>query len=140
MELHLKIVGTVLILLGFMHIGFPRYFHWKKDLASLELINREMMIVHTFFLALVVAGMGFICLFNSEQLLNTLFSQEDGTTSVGKTISLSFAIFWTVRLLVQLFGYSPELWRGKRFETIVHVVFIFLWSYVSGVFWTAYLA
>lgn len=131
MELHIRIVGVILVVLGLIHVGFPRYFSWKKDLASLALINREMMVVHTFFLAFFVAGMGVICIFNSEQLLNTPF---------GKTINLAFAVFWSVRLLVQFFGYSSELWRGKRFETFMHLLFILLWSYVSGVFWMAYLA
>jgi len=130
MELHLKVIGVILILLGLMHVGFPRYFNWKKDLANLELINKEMMIVHTFFLALVLVGMGTICLYSTKDLISTPF---------GKTISLSFAIFWAVRLLVQFFGYSSELWKGKRFETVVHIVFIALWGYFSWVFWMVYL-
>jgi hypothetical protein len=27
--------------------------------------------------------------------------------------------------------YKPELWRGKRFETRVHVLFGFLWAYLA---------
>ena len=54
MELHLKIAGAILIFLGFMHIAFPKYFNWKKELSQLSLINNQMMYVHTFFLALTV--------------------------------------------------------------------------------------
>ena len=44
------------------------------------------------------------------------------------------AIFWFLRLLVQFFGYSSELWRGKRRETIIHRVFAMVWLYLALLF------
>jgi hypothetical protein len=35
---------------------------------------------------------------------------------------------------VQLFGYSATLWKGKLFETVMHVLFTLLWAYVSVIF------
>lgn len=128
MEFQIRIVGVLLVFLGLMHIGFPRYFRWKEDLVALLPINREMMVIHTFFVALVVAGMGMICLFHSAALLTTPF---------GKTICLYFAVFWSIRLGIQFFGYSSHLWRGKKLETSIHICFILLWTYISGVFWLA---
>ncbi|MEL6392627.1 MAG: hypothetical protein AAFR97_07715, partial [Bacteroidota bacterium] len=60
------------------------------------------------------------------------------STQLGKNLSLGLAIFWTCRLLAQFFWYSSDLWRGKRFETIVHIVFSCLWLYLSAVFWIVY--
>jgi len=37
-------------------------------------------------------------------------------------------------LFIQFFGYSSDTWKGKKFETAVHVLFIFLWTYMSYVF------
>src|SRR4051812_24676987 len=104
MEIHLKIVGALLILLGIIHLAFPKYFKWKEDFKSCDRINREMMLVHTFFIALVVFLMGVLCLSSAADLLGT---------KLGKTITLGFAIFWIIRLFIQFFGYSPELWKGK---------------------------
>ncbi|PUB32788.1 hypothetical protein C8J95_104190 [Elizabethkingia sp. YR214] len=84
-----------------------------------------MMSVHTFFITLTVLLMGILCLTNTKELI---------TTSLGKTISLGFGIFWTVRLIFQFFVYSPVLWKGKKFETIIHVVFSLLWIYLSYIF------
>jgi len=39
---------------------------------------------------------------------------------------------------VQFFGYSAKNWRGKGFETVVHVLFIVLWGYMSTVFLAAW--
>jgi len=126
METHLKTIGILLLMLAVMHIFFPKYFNWKSELESLSLINRQMMIVHTFFIALVVLLMGVLCLFNPTELLET---------ELGKTISLGFGLFWSIRFIIQFVGYSSKLWKGKKFETIVHIMFSLLWAYLSIVFW-----
>ncbi len=125
MELHLKIIGIILIVLAFVHIVFPKYFNWNKELDSLSLINKQMMYVHTFFIAFVVFLMGLLCFTSSYELIETTF---------GKRVILGLGMFWTLRLFVQFFGYSSKLWKGKLFETIIHVIFSLLWSYMSFVF------
>lgn len=129
MEIHFKIIGFLLMILALIHIFFPKYFNWKEELKSLSLINRQMMIVHTFFIALVVFLIGLLCLTSATYLTQT---------KLGKTISLGLGIFWTTRLIFQLFIYSSKLWKDKTFETVIHVLFSFLWIYLSSVFlWTA---
>jgi hypothetical protein len=133
MEQHLKIIGVLLVVLSLVHAIFPRYFAWKKELAGLSPINRQMMYVHTFFIALAVLLMGLLCWTSSAEIV---------ATSLGRRIALGLAVFWTARLIVQFFGYSPELWRGKPFETTVHVGMAILWAYLSVVFavvaWTGH--
>ena len=129
MEIHLKIIGLLLISLAFVHVIFPRYFEWKEELKSLSLINREMTYVHTFFIALIVLMFGVLSFFYSVELVRTPF---------GKVISLGMGIFWSFRLLAQFFGYSVENWKGKRFETLVHVVFTLLWVYMIVVYYSIY--
>ncbi len=126
MENHLYAIGTVFIALAVVHVIFPRYFQWKTELASLQLVNRQMMQVHTFFIALMVLLMGLLCITDAQALCHT---------PLGKTIAKGFFIFWFCRLLFQLFVYSPKLWKGKTFETIVHVFFTGFWVYLSVVFW-----
>lgn len=129
MELHLKIIGFLLIALSSGHIIFPRYFNWKKELSSLSLMNQQMMYVHTFFIAFVVFLMGLICLTSSSEIVET---------TLGKRLALGFCAFWTIRLFVQFFGYSSKLWKGKRFETGIHILFSFFWIYLSVVFFLIY--
>jgi hypothetical protein len=129
MEIHLKIIGILLIALALVHIIFPKHFNWSKELKSLSLINRQMMTVHTFFIALTVFLMGLLCLTSSGDLIET---------NLGKKISLGFGLFWTVRLFIQFFVYSTDLWKGKKFETCMHVMFSFLWTYLSIIFLITY--
>ena len=125
MELQLKIIGLFLIVLSVIHVFFPKYFDWGEELSGLSTINRQMMYIHTFFIALVVLLMGVLCLTSPDQLLET---------TLGKRVSLGLGIFWAARLYIQFFGYSKELWKGKKFETVIHVFFSFLWAYFSFIF------
>lgn len=125
METQHKIIGILLMILALIHIIFPKYFNWKEELKPLSLMNRQMMTVHTFFIALVVFLMGLLCLTSAADLTQT---------KLGKTISFGLGIFWTTRLFFQFFIYSPKLWKGKIFETIIHILFSLLWIYLSVVF------
>lgn len=125
MELNLKIIGVILVGLAAMHGFFPKRFEWKKELASLGLLSRQMMYVHTLFIALAILLMGVFCITSASEIVNT---------PLGRRVALGLAIFWVARLFVQFFGYSSELWKGKAFETVMHVLFSILWVYLSLTF------
>ena len=131
MELHLKIIGSLLIVLALAHIGFPRHFKWKEELKSISIINRQMMYIHSFFIAFAVFLMGLLCITSSSELIGTV---------LGKRISLGLGLFWTTRLFIQFFGYSSKVWKGKTLETTVHILFSLFWGYLSLVFILTYLA
>jgi len=125
MEIQIKIIGICLIVLGLAHIIFPKKFNWKQELSSLSTINREMMVVHTFFIALLLVLVGLLCVTSSTTLVNT---------PLGKRISLGLGIFWLARLGAQFFGYSTKTWKGKSFETLAHVLFSVFWTYLGVIF------
>ena len=131
MEAQLKIIGVLLTALALVHIKFPKYFNWKNELASLSLINRQIIYVHTFFIAFAVFLIGLLCITSSGELVHT---------TLGKKVALGIGCFWVARLFVQFFCYSAKLWKGKMFETIIHIFFSLLWAYLSVVFITIYAA
>lgn len=124
-DIALRISGLLLIGLAILHVIFPRHFQWKQELKSLNLINRQMMEVHTFFIALTVLLMGLLCL---------VLPDEIGVGRLGNGIGIGLAIFWFARLLTQFFWYSPALWKGKKFETFVHIAFSLLWAGLTTLF------
>ncbi len=125
MPSNLQAIGAVMVVLAAVHAVFPRYFDWKTDLSKLSLINRQVMEVHTFFIALAVFLMGLVCLLEADALVET---------PLGRHVAAGLAIFWGARLLAQLFWYSPQLWRKKRFETAVHILFTTLWLWFTASF------
>jgi hypothetical protein len=130
LELQFKIVGVLFIFLAVVHAFFPNRFRWRQELGPLSLINRQMMYVHLFFIALLIFLLGLLCLTSSDALLNT---------ALGRRISLGLALFWAIRLYFQFFVYSAQLWKGKPFETTMHIFFSFFWAYASTVFLLGYL-
>jgi hypothetical protein len=129
MELHLKLTGYLMIALAFLHLIFPTRFKWKDELNGLSLINKQLMYVHTFFIALVVLLMGIFCIYSAGDLISTV---------LGRQLCFGLFIFWGIRLAFQFFVYSADLWKGKRFETWVHVLFSLLWAYFTTVFFLIY--
>lgn len=113
------------MLLALIHIPFPKYFKWNLELKHLSLINKQMMTTHTFFIALTVFLMGLLCFTCSKELI---------TTNFGRKIALGLGVFWAIRLFFQFFIYSSKLWKGKLFETIMHVLFSILWVYLCVIF------
>ena len=125
MEVHLKIIGIFFIALAIIHVIFPKYFNWKEELKPLSVMNRQMMYVHSFFIALMILLMGLLCVTSSAELVGTV---------LGRRISFGLGLFWSVRLVFQFFVYSSKTWKGKGFETFVHILFSVFWVYVSVVF------
>ena len=125
MKTPIEITGGLLIALALLHLAFPRYFRWKEETAALSLLTRQVLHVHTFFIALTVFLMGLLCLTSAADLM---------ATPLGRRISLGLAVFWGLRLGIQLFGYSSTLWRGKPFETLVHIAFTLLWAWLTTLF------
>jgi hypothetical protein len=93
-------------------------------------MNRQMMYVHSFFIAFVVFLIGLLCVTSAVALMST---------PLGQGISLGLAVFWGARLFVQFFGYSSRVWRGKTFETGIHMLAVLFWTYVTVVFALIYL-
>ena len=129
MQIHIKIIGCLLIILACIHIIFPKYFNWNKELKHLSLINSQMMLTHTFFIALTLFLMGLLCLTSSTELIET---------PLGKKTTLGLGLFWAVRIFFQFFVYSSKLWKGKTFETVIHILFSVLWIYFSTTFLLTY--
>jgi len=125
MILQLWLIGALLVGLALLHSVFGRYFNWRREFAAVSLLNRQMMHVHTFFVAFTVGLMGLLCLTSAAELVGT---------PLGRRVALGLGVFWLARLLVQFFGYSTSLWRGKRFETTIHILFSLFWAYLTFIF------
>lgn len=126
LNLHLKAVGILLLLLAVAHLGFPKRFAWKDDLAKLSLLNRQIFEVHCFFIVLTLTLFGLLSLVYTGLLL-----QPD---PLAKVILIGLVIFWAARLFIQIFVYDSRLWKGNRFNTVMHVLFSLMWTYYTTIY------
>ncbi len=125
MQTLLETAGWLLIGLGLLHAVFPRHFRWREETAGLTLLTRQILHIHTFFIGLTVCLMGLLCVTSAADLTDT---------PLGRRICLGLGAFWGIRLFLQFFGYSSRLWRGKPFETMMHLLFSLLWVFLTVLF------
>jgi hypothetical protein len=125
----LQLAGIALIVLGLVHSVMPKYLNWKEELKNLSPVNREIMQVHTFFIAFILVLMG---------LLSFFYAQELTDSQLGMVISGGLAVFWFVRAFCQFFIYSPGLWRGKIFETTIHIFSSIFWIFLTVTYGMAF--
>jgi hypothetical protein len=124
--LHLRIVGVLMALLVVVNVCVPYRFHWRDELARLSLLNRQIFQAHSIFIVLTLGLFSALLLSSSEALLEP--------TRLSRAILIGLTIFWTLRMLMQWFFYSPDVWRGNRFHTTMHYVFSVTWIYIAATF------
>jgi len=129
--LHLRIAGALLLALAAFNAVLPRYFGWRAELQKVSLLTRQIFFVHAFFIALVLVFFGTLSILGAEELARPSF--------LSRAVLAGFAIFWGLRLVVQLFVYDSSLWRGDRFRTAMHGLFTCLWAYLAAVYGGAWL-
>jgi hypothetical protein len=130
LDIHLKIVGVLMFGLVVINVFAPARFGWRKEMAKVSLLTRQVFFVHCFFIALLVGMWGVLCLFFTSTLLEP--------TSLAALVLAGLTVFWGIRLFMQLFVYDKRLWRGHRFNTVMHVVLSAVWLYFTAVYGVAF--
>ena len=130
LRLLVQIAGLLQLGLAAAHLGFPKRFGWREELARLSLLNRQIFLVHTLFICLMLAMMGVLSVFGVEALLTP--------STLGRWVLAGFAMFWLARLLAQWLIYDWSLWRGHRVNAIIHAAFTILWIFLASVYGAAW--
>lgn len=126
LRFHVLTVGVLQILLALAHLGFSKRFGWREEFARVSLLNRQIFYVHAFFLCVVLVLFGTLSLTCVDDLLVP--------SRLARAVLAGLTLFWGLRLLCQFFVYSPQLWRGHRFNTAMHLLFAGVWVYFAGTY------
>lgn len=136
LPLLLKVCGVSMFLLSVGHYPIGKYLKWEEESRQLSLINRQILFVHSYFVALLLLFMGILLVFYTDLML--------APSPLARLLAAGLLIFWFSRLFIQLFVYSKKNWKGDRFRTVTHVLFTLLWSVYVFTFgwllWTQYRA
>lgn len=126
---HLRLVGVVMASLVVVNLVVPGRFHWREEMSRLSLVNRQIFQAHSVFLVLTLALFSALLLTCGTALLEP--------TRLSRAVLFGLTVVWGLRMLMQWCFYSPLIWRGHRFNTVMHYVFSVVWVYVTTVFATA---
>ena len=110
-ESMILIGGIYSVAFAIFHLMFWRLFRWKKDLVSLNIVNRGVMQILNLCLTFVFLIFAYISIFHSLELL---------TTNIGKSLLLLISVFWFLRAIEQIIFFRLK----KKASVALFVVFI----------------
>jgi hypothetical protein len=115
----IQVAGAVQLAIGLANLPLASRLQYRKNLAGASAIVREVFYVHAAYIVLVVFGFA---------ALSLLFPAELASgRPLGRFLSAFLAIFWLLRVPIQLFYYPAEIRRQNRLaDGIFTVAFAFL--------------
>ncbi len=76
---------------------WPHFFAWKRTLAKLDDINRNLLYIVSRLLVLVYIYIAFLSLFYQRELLET---------AMGRSVLVFVAVYWIYRALMQIYFFG----------------------------------
>jgi Mn2+/Fe2+ NRAMP family transporter len=96
----------------------PSRLHWKEELSRLSNFNRKLMWVHGAFAVLTIIAFGTLTL--------TLHNEMLRGDRAALSISAFIGIYWSLRVLVDIFYYDHRDWPAGRSFKAGHALLTFL--------------
>ena len=129
--LALRLVGASLVALSLFHMVLSRLLGWNHEAERLSPLNARIFMVHAFFVAFVVLGLGLLSLMRPDLLL----AQSD----LGRLLLGGIFIFWVARLLAQLLVFNSVMRTGWTDSRVLRVGATLLWTTYVLVYGAAFL-
>ena len=102
----IKAGGLYNIALVIFHLLFWKLFNWREDLRSLSVLNRAIMQVMNLSLVVVFLMFAYLSLIHTAQLFST---------TLGRALLLSIAVFFMLRAIMQVTFFRLQHWGSVAF-------------------------
>jgi len=122
----LWVAGGMQLVIIAANFVVPKKISCRENLARVSPMIRSVFIVHWIYIVLVLGIFASLSFWFAPELA--------GASRLGRYLSAAIAIFWLLRVPIQLFLYDPEVRRQNRFGD---VFFLFLFTYLGVVFGVA---
>lgn len=120
------LAGGIQLFIVAMNVPLPKVLRYREELSKLSPIIRQIFVVHSGYIILVVIGFSVLCFRFAPELA--------GGSPLGTFLSGALAVFWGARLLIQLNYYDVDTRTKYR---IGHVLFTASIGLLSGIFTVA---
>ncbi|NNF44587.1 MAG: hypothetical protein HKN62_16375 [Phycisphaerales bacterium] len=120
------IAGVLHLVIAAANFVAARMYGYREGIRPLPTVLRQVFVIQNVFIVVVLVGLSLLCF---------LFARElTGGRPLGRALSLFIAVFWLVRLGIQLFYYDRAERRRHR---AIDVCFIVAFAYLAAVFFRA---
>ncbi len=108
--------GGVHLAIAAANLALPRRLHYRENLAKVSPMIRQMFVVHSIYIVLVLLLFGVLCLLFAPELA--------GASPMGRFLAAAMSIFWLLRIPVQVFYYDADLRRQNRTLDLLFILTI----------------
>ena len=119
---YIWVAGGIHFLIAVANLPLPRILNYRENLRKVPPIIRQIFVIHSVYIVLVVIGFGLLCVLFASDLT--------GGHRLGRFVSGGISVFWIIRIPIQLFYYDPDLRRRYR---LVDIGFTLAPVYLGGV-------
>lgn len=123
----LRVTGASLIVLSLFHAILWRALDWGPESSRLTPLNARVFVVHTFFVAFVLCGLGLLSLVKPQLLLLP--------SELARFVLVGVVVFWVARLVLQPFVFDRVMrlgWTGSPFvrvgANVVWLIYVAVYS------------
>jgi len=117
LPLMLKLSAVAQIAVAVLNLFLVRLLHWRPHIEQLPLLPRQVFMVHLWFISLTLLIFGGVTWQYADDMAR-------GGNPLAAWLCGGIALFWGIRTLLQIMYYSSSHWRGKRAQTVAHVVLL----------------
>jgi hypothetical protein len=115
--------GVVLFIIAAANLWVPAKLNYAENLARVSPIVRQVFIIHSLFIVLVVVASGALCLFLAPRLV--------AVDPLSSALSGFLALFWALRFAIQILYVDSKFLRG---HLAGHISYSFASAFLAVVF------
>ena len=121
------LAGGLQLLVASANFFAKRMLRYRENLANVSPIVREIFVVQNAYIVLIQVGFAAMCFAFAAELA--------AGRPLARYLCAFLAVFWGLRLPIQLFYYDREL---KRRHPVFNAMFLAAFAYLASVFaWAA---
>ena len=117
------VAGGIHLVIAASNFFAPKELHYQENLSKVSKIVRQIFTIHAVYIVMILFVFSLLCFRFAPELA--------GGSPLGRFLSGSIAIFWFLRVIVQLFYYDPDV---KKQRPLFNLGFLMAFAYLTGVF------
>lgn len=107
----IKLAALFNFVFGVFHLFFWKLLKWEDQLKRVSLVNKAVVQTLNICLTFIFLLIAYIFFFHSDEIL---------TTSIGRVLLLGMALFWSVRVVAQLYFFNLK----ERIHQFLLLIFV----------------
>jgi hypothetical protein len=108
------VAGGIQLAIAIANFWVPGVLHYRENLEKVSPMVRQVFVVHSIYMVLVLLGFSALCFFFAPELTSG--------APLGRSLSAFLAVFWVLRVVLQFLYYDPEVRAKYRLGDVAYTL------------------